>query len=161
MDAQAATGDLEKTLHKTIKKVSEDIEDLRFNTAISAMMVLVNACHKSKSVPRQVCEALACLLHPFAPHTAEEMWENLGHAPSIQAAPWPTFDPALCEDDLIELPVQINGKKRDVIQVAKDADEESAMAQASELVSVKKALQNGEIKKVIWVPGRILNLIIK
>src|SRR5690606_23006601 len=97
---------------------------------ISAMMVLNNELYAVAEPPRATVEALVLLLHPFAPHVAEELWERLGHAPSIQAAPWPSFDPALCEEEVIEVPVQVNGKVRGRVRVAKDADEATVSAAA-------------------------------
>ncbi|MEM9865156.1 MAG: class I tRNA ligase family protein, partial [Myxococcota bacterium] len=91
----------------------------------------------------------------------EEMWEALGHPPSIQHAGWPAYDEALTVDDVVEVPVQINGKKRDVVHLPKDADEEAALAAARELPRVAAALEEGTLRKTIWVPGRILNLIVR
>src|SRR5690606_7283848 len=92
--------------HRTIRKVTEDIAAMRFNTAISAMMVLNNELHAQDAPPRAIVETLVVLVHPFAPHIAEELWERLGHAPSIQSVRWPSFDPKLCEEDRVEVPVQ-------------------------------------------------------
>lgn len=147
--------------HKTIQKVTQDIEAMRFNTAISAMMVLNNELHGLEAAPRESVEALVQLVHPFAPHFAEEVWERLGHAPSIQNAPWPKFDPELVVDDVVEVPVQINGKVRGRIQVAKDADEATAVAAAEAEADVASQLEGKTVVKRIWVPGRILNLIVK
>ncbi|MEO0325522.1 MAG: leucine--tRNA ligase, partial [Myxococcota bacterium] len=149
-----------RTVHKAIRKVGGDIEALRFNTAISAMMVLSQELQKAGS-PALGVETLAQLLHPFAPHLAEEMWELLGHAPSIQKVPWPDFDPALVVDDVVEVPVQVNGKKRGVVSLPKDADEATALEAARGVDKVAGELAKGTLRKTIWVPGRILNLIVK
>ena len=149
-----------RTLHKTIQKVGGDIEELRFNTAISAMMVLSQELQKAGS-PKIGVETLAQLVHPFAPHLAEEMWELLGHAPSIQNVPWPAFDPALVVDDVVEVPVQVNGKKRGVVSLPKDADEAAAFEAARSIDKVASELDAGTLRKTIWVPGRILNLIVR
>ena len=154
----------EKLLHKTIKKVGEDIEGLRFNTAVSAMMVLVNELQKVAKqgpLPSEAVATLAQLLHPFAPHLGEEIWELCGNEGSVQHAAWPSFDPKLVVDDVVEVPVQINGKKRGSVELAKDADQDTALAAAKEDPKVAEALAAGDLKKVIWVPGRILNLIVK
>ncbi len=121
---------LTRLLHRTIRKVTEDIEGMRFNTAISAMMVLSNELLKLDKVPTEALEVLAKLLHPFAPHLGEEVWEMLGHRPSIQHEPWPAHDPALCEEDQVEVPIQINGKVRGRITLPKDATEDQALAAA-------------------------------
>ena len=149
---------LTRLLHQTIRKVTEDIEGMRFNTAISAMMVLSNELMKLDQVPAEALEVLAKLVHPFAPHLGEELWEMLGQAPSIQRAAWPTFDPALCEEDEVEVPVQINGKVRGRITLPKDASEDQALAAAREALASQ--LQDKPFRKTIWVPNKILNLIV-
>ncbi|MFW6197948.1 MAG: leucine--tRNA ligase, partial [Myxococcota bacterium] len=121
---------LARLLHKTIRTVTEHIEQLRFNTAISQMMVLTNELLKQDPVPAEAVDRLAQLLHPFAPHLGEEMWTLLGHEPSIQAVPWPAWDPALVEETEAEVPIQINGKVRGKITLPKDASEEQALAAA-------------------------------
>jgi leucyl-tRNA synthetase len=148
-----------RSLHRTIRKVTEDIEAMRFNTAISAMMVLSNELTKLDPVPAEAVEILAKLLHPFAPHLGEELWETLGHTPSIQAEPWPDFDPALCEEDKVEVPVQVNGKVRGRILLPKDATEDQALAAAHEVPNIASQLQGKTLRKTIWVPNKILNLI--
>ncbi len=149
---------LTRLLHRTIRKCTEDIEGMRFNTAISAMMVLSNELMKLDVVPIEVLEVLAKLLHPFAPHIGEELWEMLGHSPSIQNQPWPSYDPALCEEDQVEVPVQINGKVRGRITLPKDASEAQALAAARKALSSQ--LDNKPVRKTIWVPNKILNLIL-
>ena len=153
-------GALTRLLHRTIRKVTEDIEGMRFNTAISAMMVLTNELMKLDDVPTGVLEVLAKLLHPFAPHLGEELWEMLGHTPSIQNEPWPTYDPALCEEDEVEVPVQINGKVRSRITLPKDATEEQALAAARKAPGLAAHLTDKPLRKTIWVPNKILNLIV-
>jgi leucyl-tRNA synthetase len=158
-DASASPDDaLTRLQHQTTRKVTEDIEAMRFNTAISAMMVLTNDLMKLEQVPTEVLGVLARLVHPFAPHLGEEVWEMLGHAPSIQAEPWPTYDPALCEEDEVEVPVQINGKVRARITLAKNATEAQAVAAAQEAVGTH--LDGKTVRKTIWVPNKILNLIV-
>ncbi len=149
-----------KSVHKTIAKVTSDIDELKFNTAISAMMVLSKELEKA-GAPREGVEALAKLVHPFAPHLGEEMWEMLGHEPSIQHAGWPEADPKLLIDDTVEIPVQVNGKKRAVLVLAADATEDEAMEAAKQDPKIAEALGEGTLRKVIFVPKRILNLIIK
>ena len=122
------------------------------------MMVLSNELMKLDPVPVEPLEALAKLVHPFAPHLGEELWDMLGHAPSIQREPWPEYDPALCEEDEVEVPVQINGKVRGRITLLKDATEEAAMTAAR--ASLPDHLSEATPRKVIWVPNKILNVIL-
>jgi leucyl-tRNA synthetase len=151
---------LMRLLHQTIRKVTEDIEAMRFNTAISAMMVLSNELMKLERVPSEALEVLAKLLHPFAPHLGEEVWEMLGHAPSIQRQPWPEWDPALCEEDELEVPVQVNGKVRGRITLPKDATEDEALEAARGVETIAAHLGDKPLRKSIWVPNKILNLIL-
>jgi leucyl-tRNA synthetase len=159
-DAAANPDDaLTRLVHQTIRKVTEDIEAMRFNTAISAMMVLTNELMKLEAVPTVALDVLAKLLHPFAPHLGEEVWEMLGHAPSIQNESWPTYDPAVCEEDEVEVPVQINGKVRARITLPQNATEAQALAAAKALPSLAAHLEGKPLRKTIWVPNKILNLI--
>lgn len=151
-----------RLLHKTMKKVSEDIDSMSFNTAISAMMVLTNHLLSLKeNVPREAVEKLVLMVSPFAPHMGEEFWSLLGHGESLAYAPWVEFDEALCVDDTIAMGVQVNGKTRGEIQIAVDAEQEAAMAAAMEQDKVKAQLDGKDIKKIIYVPGRILNIVAK
>jgi leucyl-tRNA synthetase len=149
-----------RLVHKTIKKVTEDIEGMRFNTAISAMMILVNHLSKLPKVPKEAAQSLALIVSPFAPHIGEELWSKLGASTSLAYEAWPKFDPALVKDDVIEIGVQINGKARASIQIPADADEASAKAIALEDAKIKEHVADKPIKKVIFVKGRILNLIV-
>jgi len=114
---------------------------------------------KLEEIPSEALGILAKLLHPFAPHAGEEVWELLGHPPSIQREAWPTYDPALCEQDEVEVPVQINGKVRARITLPKDATEAQALAAAQALPNLAAQLAGKPLRKIIWVPGKILNLI--
>jgi leucyl-tRNA synthetase len=151
-----------RLLHKTIKKVGGDIEALRFNTAISAMMILINHLRALDAVPREAAEALTLIVSPFAPHLGEELWQRLGHTQPATLAyePWPTFDPALVVDDVIEMGVQVNGKLRGVIQIARDATEDAARTLAMADPKIKAHVDGKPLKKVIYVPGKILNFIV-
>ena len=152
--------EVEKLLHKTIKKVSEDIEALSFNTCISQMMILVNELYKHECRSRKALLPLAQLLQPFAPHTAEEVWSKLGGEGLVVTAPWPTYNPALCTDDVVTLGVQVNGKMRGTIEIAVQATEADALA-AAYLVSTVSAAMNGkQPNKVIYKAGKILNIIV-
>ncbi len=155
------SAETEKLLHKTIKGVTEDIEALRMNTAISKMMVLVNALTKEETKPRESIEALLKLLAPFAPHICEELWEALGHGRSISKEHWPSYDPSLCRDDMVTIVVQVNGKKRDAFEVEAQADKEGVLQAAKELDKLRPYLENSVILKEIFVPKRLVNLVVK
>tara|TARA_B100001248_G_scaffold261706_1_gene253776 strand:+ start:13929 stop:16304 length:2376 start_codon:yes stop_codon:yes gene_type:complete len=153
--------ELNRSLHKTIKKVTQDIESLSFNTAISQMMILTNDLYKTEARPLQVMKPFIQILAPFAPHIAEELWEKIGEKPYVSLAPWPEYDDSLCKDDTVTIGVQINGKRKAEIEIAADASQEAAMQAVAENEKLERAIQGKDLKKVIYVPGRILNLILK
>lgn len=153
--------EIQKLLHKTIKKVSEDIESMSYNTAISAMMIFVNDLYKSDCKNRTVLKTLAQLLSPFAPHLAEEIWEKLQGQGLISVAPWPNYDNSLIVDDRITMGVQVNGKMRGTIELNPQAAEKEAVDAALQLPTVQQALADKNIDKVIYKAARILNLIVK
>lgn len=151
-----------KILHKTMKKVTEDIESMSFNTAISAMMVLTNHLTSLKDkVPREAAEKLVLMVSPFAPHIGEECWNQLGHDKTLAYHPWVEYDEALCVDSTVKMGVQVNGKKRGEIEIAKDCDQEAAMAEAMKVDTVANQIDGKDIKKIIYVAGRILNIVAK
>jgi leucyl-tRNA synthetase len=163
-DAAATPAQL-KALHQCIKKVTEDLDGMRFNTAISAMMMFVNEVMTWQNKPVTVLKPFLQLLAPFAPHLAEELWARLHStfglvAPSLAYAPWPQFDAALLVESEIELPVQVNGKFRDTIKVAVDADNATIEAAAKASEKVQQFTTGKAIQKVIIVPKRMVNLII-
>ncbi len=151
-----------KTLHACIKKVTEDLENLGFNTAISAMMVFANDASKWDVKPAAVLREFLILLQPFAPHLAEELWSRLSAVLNSQSslpyAPWPKFDPALLVEDTLEIPVQVNGKLRDVIKVAANADNATLETAARASEKVQQFLAGKTIKKVIVVPKKLVNI---
>jgi len=165
----AAKGNIEemddetkKLMHKTMKKVTEDVDDMSFNTAISALMVFTNHLQSLKqNVPREAAEKLALMVSPFGPHLGEECWSLLGHEGSLAYEPWVEFEEDLCVDDTVKIGVQVNGKVRGEIEIAADAEEANAMAAAMEQGKVKAQVEGKDIKKIIYVPGRILNIIAK
>jgi len=134
---------------------------LSFNTAISALMILLNEVYRSGKRPKKVLKPMVQLLSPFAPHMAEELWSLMGEEGLVSLAPWPEYDSNLTVDSVVTIGVQVNGKSRGTIEIAKDASEEEAVAKATELESVRNALGGKPIGKVIYKPGRILNLIVK
>ncbi len=152
--------DTKKLLHRTIKKVTRDIESMAFNTAISAMMVYTNHLLSLPVVPRDAALPLVLLVSPFAPHLGEELWRHTGHAESLAYEPWPTWDEALCVDDVVELPVQVNGKVRGKVTLAKVATEEDARAAAFAVEGVAAFTAGKQVKKFVYVPGKIVNVVV-
>lgn len=152
-----------KTLHETIKKVTEDIEEMRFNTAISAMMIFVNEANQWNEIPLSVAKAFVQLLAPYAPHIAEELWTRLGEAETIAYSEWPTFNEEYLKADEIMYPVQVNGKVRAEIFISADKAKvkEYVLGLAKAEENVAKYLAEGNLVKEIFVPGRIVNLVVK
>jgi leucyl-tRNA synthetase len=148
-----------RILHKTIRKVGEDTEGLRFNTAISAMMELSNHLTPMKVKPKSVLDTFVLLLAPYAPHIAEELWSVLGHSTTLAYEPWPVFDPALTVDDQIEVPVQISGKLKARLMVAADIDDASLEAAAKAHPDVIKAIEGKTIKRVIVKSKKLVNIV--
>jgi leucyl-tRNA synthetase len=148
----------QRLLHQTNKKVTEDIEGLRFNTAISQMMVFTNEMTKAEQRSRALLEPFVLILAPFAPHLAEELWEMLGHKPSVSQQCWPIFDPAMIVSDRLTIPIQVNGKLRAKLDVGADATPE----QIKELARAQVAewLQGKEITKLIYVGKKLINFVV-
>ena len=156
-DADEATLRL---LHQTIKKVGDDIESFSFNTAISAMMIFVNHLVKQTVRPKSVIEKFVLILSPFAPHIAEELWQRLGHTDSLAYEPWPEYDKQLIKEKEIELAVQVNGKVRDRITVAAEADEEQIKQKALASEKVIAAMAGKKPKKIIIIKSRLVNIVV-
>ena len=152
---------LEKIYHQTVKKVSEDFENLGFNTAISQMMIFINAVYKEEVFPKEYAEGFVKLLNPVAPHIGEELWEMLGHNNTIAFEAWPTYDAAKIVEDEREIAVQVNGKVRATIKISVDEDEESIKAKALEEENVKRHTDGKEIVKMIVIKGKIVNIVVK
>ncbi len=150
---------LEATIHRTIQKVTNDVEHLKHNTAIASMMSLLNDFSAAGGATRDEYKILLQLLNPFAPHITEELWELAGGADEIAATPWPVYDEAKMVEDTVEVVVQVNGKPRGHILVAADVAKEDALAAAKEAVA--KDLAGGTILKEIWVPGKLVNFAVK
>ncbi len=157
----APTKDNLKTLHKLIKKVSEDIEVFSYNTSIPAFMIAVNELAQQKCRSREVLETVVTLLAPFAPHMAEELWHALGHETTVCDAPWPTYDESYLKEDTQTLSVSFNGKTRFTLDFAADATKESIQEATLASEQAKKYLEGKQVVKVIVVPGRIVNIVIK
>ena len=150
---------LEKEYHKTVKKVTSDYEHLAFNTAISQIMIFVNAAYKEKNIPKEYAEGIIKLFNPIAPHITEELWSMYGHTDTITYEPWPTFDEAKTIDEEIELPIQINGKVKGTIVISLDADEQTVKDSAHK--ELTNLLEGKNIIKEIYVKNKIYNIVIR
>ncbi|HEJ6798333.1 TPA: leucine--tRNA ligase [Staphylococcus aureus] len=152
---------LDKVYNQTVKKVTEDFETLGFNTAISQLMVFINECYKVDEVYKPYIEGFVKMLAPIAPHIGEELWSKLGHEESITYQPWPTYDEALLVDDEVEIVVQVNGKLRAKIKIAKDTSKEEMQEIALSNDNVKASIEGKDIMKVIPVPQKLVNIVAK
>lgn len=155
------TPEIDSDLHKTVKKVSGDIEEMKFNTAIAAMMAFVNKVYDAGSITKSELMTLVRLICPIAPHLAEEMWETLGGEGFASLAPWPEYDETKVVDSVIEIAVQICGKVRSTITIAADADRDAAIAAAKADDKIAAMLEGKTIVKEIYVPGKIVNIVAK
>jgi leucyl-tRNA synthetase len=149
-----------RKLHQTIQKVTDDLDGMRFNTAIAAMMEFSNHLTKLEVRPRSVLEPFVLLLAPFAPHLAEELWQTLGHEKTLAYERWPKFDPALTKADEIEVPVQINGKLRARLTVPAEIDEARLRETALADPRIQELLASKQVRKVIVVPKKLVNIVI-
>ena len=152
---------LESSMHKLIKKVTYDIDNMKFNTAIAAMMAFINDVYEYGSITKDELVIFIKLLNPFAPHITEEMWENMGNTSFLSLEKWPEYDETKTVDNLIEIAVQVNGKLRSTITIAKDSSKEEAIAYAKADEKVMEGIEGKTIVKEIYVPGRIVNIVVK
>ncbi len=160
-DPQAESGpELRRSVHRTIAKVQQDLEELRYNTAIAALMSLLNDIRRHGPADRWVLESLVLMLAPFAPHLAEELWEALGHTDSIFRAQWPRYDPAALVEETVELAVQVNGKVRGRLTVPRGAPEEEVLRLALALPAVQAHVGGKTIRKQLVVPGRLVSFVV-
>ncbi|WP_281888336.1 leucine--tRNA ligase [Paenibacillus sp. YYML68] len=159
-DEELGSETFKRTWHRTIKKVTEDFEALRFNTAISQLMIFVNEAYKTDRLPKAAMEQFVQLLSPLAPHIAEELWEKLGHSGTVTYEAWPTYDEAWTVDNEVEIVVQVNGKIADRVTIAADADEASMQELAFGLDKVKEATAGKTVRKVIVVKGKLVNIVV-
>jgi leucyl-tRNA synthetase len=149
-----------RVLHQTIQKVTEDLEGLRFNTAIAQMMVFTNELTPLARKPRALIEPFVKVLAPFAPHLAEELWERLGHRESLAYEPWPAFDPALIRTDTVTVAVQVNGKLRATLELARGTDQATAQQTALADERVRRHFDGKSLRKAIYVQDKLLNLVL-
>ena len=160
-DDNGYSKELESSMHKTVKKVSEDIENLKYNTAIAAMMTLLNNIYAKGSITKGELKTFITLLNPFAPHITEEMWELSGFEGMLNRTTWPTYDEAKCADDTIEIVVQINGKVRAKLNIKADAAQDEVLALAKTDEKVAAAISGMTVIKEIYVKGKLVNLVVK
>ena len=154
--------ELEKEFHKTIKKVGNDIENIKFNTAIAALMALINSIYATGKVTKKELAIFAVLLNPFAPHVTEEVWEACALGKGIIAeASWPEYDEAKCVDDTIEIVAQVNGKIKAKLTIAADAAQDEVLAMAKSEPKVAEAVEGKNIVKEIYIKGRLVNIVVK
>ncbi|MDR3191340.1 MAG: leucine--tRNA ligase [Lactobacillaceae bacterium] len=151
---------LDKAYNETVKKVSEDFANLRFNTAISQMMIFINEAYKVEALPAEYIEGFIKLLYPVAPHMGEELWSFFNKDQSVSDTQWPTYDETVLVDDTVEIPVQVNGKLRGRVTIAIDADKETMIALALAEENVQKFIGDQEPKKLIAVPGKMVNIVL-
>ena len=154
-------GSLDRIFHQTVKKVTEDFEALGFNTAISQMMIFVNACYKAGACPKGYAEAFVQMLSCICPHIGEELWQLLGHDETIAFAPWPSWNEEMIREDTIQIPVQVNGKVRATIEIGVNEEQEAVLAKAHEMRNVQVSIADRTIVKEIYVKGRIVNIVVK
>ena len=157
-EEEGYSADLETKMHQTIKKVSGDFESLKYNTAIAAMMALINEFYKKNSVTKGEYRTLIALLNPVAPHITEELWQTAGFEGRVYQTTWPSYDEAKTVESTVEVGVQVNGKIRATISVPKDLEKDAVIAAAKEALGDKLT---GNIVKEIYVPGRIVNIVVK
>ncbi len=158
---KGVTPKLETSFHKTVKKVTEDIDGMKFNTAIAALMSLINEIYEVGTLTVDELATFTLLLCPFAPHLCEEIWESIGGEGLCSLAPWPTYDEAKTVDNTVTIGVQVNGKMRGTVEIAKDADKDAAMAAAKSNDKVSSFIDGKTVVKEIYVPGKIINIVVK
>jgi leucyl-tRNA synthetase len=158
VDGEGYSADMETKMHQTIKKVSSDFENLKYNTAIAAMMALINDFYKKNAVTEGEFKTLLTLLNPVTPNITEEIWEAMGCEGRVYQNTWPEYDEAKTVEATVEIAVQINGKTKCTVSVDKNIDKDSAIAAGKEALGDKLA---GNIVKEIYVPGRIINIVVK
>ncbi len=160
-DKEEYTKELESIIHKTIKKITEDFENLKFNTAVAQLMTLLNEFNAHRSISKLDIKTFLILLNPVAPHITEEIWERIGFENHIYNTTWPVYDEKKTVDSTIELPIQVNGKLRSTLTVSKDESQENIMNQVKDIESINKYLDGKNIVKIIYVNGKIFNIVVK
>ena len=158
-DGDEYSGELSSAMHKTIKKVTEDIEAMKFNTAIAAVMTLLNQVYDKGSITRAELRDLLLIVNPFAPHVTEEIWEQMGFGGMLNEASWPTFDETKTVDDTVEIVLQVMGKVRSRVTIPVDMPKDEVIALAKQDEKIKELIDGKQIKKEIYVPGKLVNIV--
>ena len=153
-------GSLDKVYHQTVKKVTEDFQNLQFNTAIAQMMIFINEAYKAKTIYKDYVLGFIKLLYPVTPHVCEEMWEKYQHNQTITYEPWPTYDATKMIEEEITIAIQVNGKLRATLMAKKDTSAEELKQLALEKEEIKKHIENKQIKKVIAIVNKIVNIVV-
>lgn len=161
IDGNDYRDELKASFHKTVKKVSEDIENLKFNTAIAALMSLINEIYATKQINKAELKTFITLLNPFAPHITEEIYENVGFGGMLNEQNWPEYDESLCVDDTIEIVAQINGKVKAKLVVSVDENKDDVIAKVKSEPRIQNAISGKNIIKEIYVPGKLVNIVVK
>lgn len=161
VDGDAYSPELESAMHKTVKKVTQDIEDLKFNTAIAAMMALLNTISENGKINRAEYRTLLILLNPFAPHITEELYSQLGFEGMLNKQSWPAYDESKCVDDTVEIAVQVNGKVKAKIVIASSSEKEQVIAQVKNDDKIRALIEGKTVVKEIYVPGKLVNIVVK
>ena len=159
--AETENEEITRELHKSIKKVGNDIEAMKFNTSVSQLMIFTNTCVKHKKVTKKTVETFALLISSLAPHIGEELWEITGHKNTIAYEKFPDYDEAMAKDDTLTIAIQVNGKTRSTLEVAVDISKEDFLNLAKSDEKIKKYLNEGTLVKEIYVQGRICNFVVK
>ena len=160
-DEEGLSADLEKSFHKTIKKVTEDYDKMKFNTGIAALMALINDIYKKGSITKGELKIFITLLNPAAPHLTEEMWVNAGFEGFLHETTWPQYDESKTVDDVVEIVAQINGKVKDKIIVAANLSKDEMEQAVLGNEKIKELIEGKSIVKVICVPGKLVNVVVK
>lgn len=152
---------MKKVYHQTVKKVTDDFEQLGFNTAISQLMIFMNAAYKAGKCPKEYAEGFVKMFSCICPHVGEELWQILGHDTTIAFEPWPVYDAEAIKEDTVVIGVQVNGKVKGTVELAVDEEKDSAIAKAKEIPAVKAAIAGKNVVKEIYVKGKIVNIVVK
>ncbi|MBR5452092.1 MAG: leucine--tRNA ligase [Clostridia bacterium] len=158
---KGVTPELESAFHKTVKKVTSDIEEMKFNTAIASMMALINKIYEVGHLTTDELKTFVSILCPFAPHISEELWQMLGETELLSVSPWPTYDEAKCKDSTVEIVIQINGKIRDRLEVSAEANAAEVIAIAKASEKIAPLVEGKTVVKELYVPGKLVNIVVK
>ena len=158
---KGVTPELESAFHKTVKKVTSDIEEMKFNTAIASMMALINKIYEVGHLTTDELKTFVSILCPFAPHISEELWQMLGETKLLSVSPWPTYDEAKCKDSTVEIVIQINGKIRDRLEVSTEANAAEVIAIAKQAEKIAPLVEGKTVVKELYVPGKLVNIVVK